>query len=405
MALYSHDTMGIGHMRRNLLIAQTLSRASRRTTTLLIAGAREASVFSMSAGVDCLTLPALHKEESGDYRARRLDISLQKLTALRARTIHAALEAFDPDVLVVDKVPRGAGGALDLALAELSRRGRTRCVLGLRDILDDPAAVQSEWQETGSDEAVRRFYDAVWVYGDPAVCDTAREYGFSLKVAAKLRYVGYLDQREQLRHPTGADADPQEFLDLPEGRLVACLVGGGQDGAFLAEAFAAAELPPGTNAVLVSGPFMPRDARQRLHQRAGGHPRFRILDFTAQPERLLERADCVIAMGGYNTVCEILSFEKNALIVPRVRPRCEQLIRAERLRDLGLIDMLHPDHVHPQALSGWLARGFVPRRRARQCLDLKGLSRLPRLMDELLVDPPGREPHSSVSQRDLLEVR
>ena len=124
-----------------------------------------------------------------------------------------------------------------------------RCVLGLRDILDDPAAVQSEWQETGSEEALRRFYDAVWVYGDPAVFDTAREYDFSLKVAAKLRYVGYLDQREQLRHSTGADADPMAFLDLPEGRLVACFVGGGQDGAFLAEAFADAELPLGTNEI------------------------------------------------------------------------------------------------------------------------------------------------------------
>jgi predicted glycosyltransferase len=404
VALYSHDTMGIGHMRRNLLIAQTLARGARRTTTLLIAGAREASAFSMSAGVDCLTLPALQKELSGDYRARCLDVSLQKLRMLRARTIQAALEAFDPDVLIVDKVPRGAGGELDLALEDLSCRGRTRCVLGLRDILDDPAAVRSEWQEAGSEETVRRFYDAIWIYGDPAVYDLVQECDFSCDVAAKLRYTGYLDQRERLRHATGVNAEPPASLDLPEGRLVVCSVGGGQDGALLAEVFSLAELPPDTNAVLISGPFMPPEVHGRLRQRAAGRPRFRVLEFITEPERLLERADCVVAMGGYNTVCEILSFEKRALIVPRVRPRREQLIRAERLCELGLIDMLHPDHLHPQALSRWLAGGVVPRRSARQCLDLNGLLRLPRLMDELLFDAPRRELSSPPVQRNLLEV-
>ena len=47
-------------------------------------------------------------------------------------------------------------------------------------------------------------------------------------------------------------------------------------------------------------------------------------------------------MGGYNTFCEILSFDKPALIVPRSVPRQEQLIRAERAVKLGLVSMLDP---------------------------------------------------------------
>jgi predicted glycosyltransferase len=47
-------------------------------------------------------------------------------------------------------------------------------------------------------------------------------------------------------------------------------------------------------------------------------------------------------MGGYNTFCEILSFDKPALIVPRSVPRQEQLIRAERAVRLGLMSMLDP---------------------------------------------------------------
>jgi len=65
VALYSHDAMGIGHVRRNLLIAEALIATSRCTSALIIAGAREAAAFSLPAGVDCLTLPSVGKDQTG----------------------------------------------------------------------------------------------------------------------------------------------------------------------------------------------------------------------------------------------------------------------------------------------------------------------------------------------------
>jgi len=111
-----------------------------------------------------------------------------------------------------------------------------------------------------------------------------------------------------------------------------------------------------------------------------------------EPTRLLRHADHVVAMGGYNTVCEILSFGKPALIVPRVKPRCEQLIRAERLRALGLVDVLHPADLSPAALSAWFARDPAPVPLARGRIDLDGLSRIPRLLRELLGNRPRQPP-------------
>ena len=88
-------------------------------------------------------------------------------------------------------------------------------------------------------------------------------------------------------------------------------------------------------------------------------------------------------MGGYNTVCEILSFEKQALIVPRVQPRQEQLIRAERLTEMGLISMLHPDRVTPEAIAQWLQQ---PREtpKGRDRLNLQGLQALPQRILQIL---------------------
>lgn len=388
IALYSHDTMGIGHLRRNLLIAQALGQSRSGASILLVAGTREAGVFEMPPGVDCLTLPSLSKLGDGSYAARRLGVGLSELIDLRARTLAAALETFQPDVFIVDKVPRGALGELEPALESLAARRDTRCILGLREILDDAATVRREWDDQANAEAIRAYYDAIWVYGDPLVCDQVTEYEFAPDIAAKVRYTGYFDQRQRLALAAGQSLNPIPELGLPPGRLVLCLVGGGQDGQRLAEAFAQADLPPGTNGVLVTGPFMPADARARLMRLAAGKSSVRICGFLPEPANLLKRADAVIAMGGYNTVSEILSFEKPALIVPRVRPRQEQLIRGQRLRDLGLVDMLHPDELCPLALSRWLAGASVARRSIRGCLDFAGLARLPHLLDEVLLTRP-----------------
>ncbi len=93
-------------------------------------------------------------------------------------------------------------------------------------------------------------------------------------------------------------------------------------------------------------------------------------------------------MGGYNTICEVLSFRKPALIVPRVKPRREQLIRAERLQALGLVDLLHPADLTPGALSEWLANGHRRPALARRHIDLNGLTRVPQLLEELLATTP-----------------
>jgi len=369
------------------LIARTLGSSYLRPVILIITGIGEANVFRIPPTADYLTLPALYEDADGNYSSRSLCVPLAVIISMRAKIIRAALEAFKPDVFIADKLPRGIIGELDLALEYLRDEQHCRCVLGLRDILDDPETVHREWSLSGTQETIREFYEAVWIYGDPKVYDLVREYELPADITKAVHYTGYLCHYSLPKFARPYEEETIASLGLPSNQFALCLVGGGQDGGLLAKAFMEASFPEGTGGVIVTGPFMPADTIQYLRSRAASNPHIRVLGFIPQVVSLLEQANRIITMGGYNTVCEILSFKKPALIVPRVSLKIEQLIRAERLDALGLVDMLHPDKLSPQALSEWLHRDISLSVPARKRIDMNGVQRLPKLLEELIAPP------------------
>ena len=380
VAMYSPGMVGFGHIRRNASIAQALRGSALQPVLVMIAEAWQAGAMPMPQGVDCLTLPALRKETDGRCNARFLDVSNQELVRLRAGVIESTIKALEPDVLIVDHLPRGAARELEPTLAYLRKHTDTRCVLGLRDILQDPTTVHRAWSDQGNGDAIRAYYDAVWIYCDPAVYDPVREYGLFNNMADRVHYTGYIDERPRLEF---APRDADTPAGHPTRRLALCLVGGGQDGSAVADAFVQTDLPPDMTGVIVTGPYMPNAAQRRLRRRAARRRDMTVLEFVPEPAPLINRADRIVAMGGYNTMCELLSFEKHALVVPRVT-NAEQWIRAQRMRELGLIHVLHPDRLGPEALGAWLARDLGPPPPSHTKIDFGGLTRIPCLLAELL---------------------
>src|SRR5260370_42092555 len=104
------------------------------------------------------------------------------------------------------------------------------------------------------------------------------------------------------------------------------------------------------------------DHQAAFAARAARLPKVRTITFDTHFEHLIERAAGVVAMGGYNTFCEILSFDKPALIVPRTAPRLEQYIRAQRAAELGLVAVLPdtPEH-DPRAMAAALLQLMQPK--------------------------------------------
>ncbi|XZE51913.1 glycosyltransferase family protein [Planctomycetaceae bacterium SH139] len=377
IAFYSHDTMGMGHIRRNILIAGHLSSDPISAETLLIAGNRDAAFFAEQAGLDCVTLPALRKGSDGQYAAKYFPWSLQETTQLRSRVIASTLLAFQPDIFVVDKLPQGICDELLRTLRMVRRRFETRCVLGLRDILDAPQASRREWREQNNDQIIEQYFDEVWVYGDAALFDCCAEYNFPESTRSKLSYVGYLDQRQRLRPQAGLRRQRAMFTRNNQEQLVLCVVGGGQDGFELAANFLQAGVPTGWRGIVITGPFMPEAQIQSLYQHCPSDGQFSIIDSLVEADAYIESADRVVCMGGYNTVASVLSFQKPALIVPRVRPREEQLVRAERLAAAGIASYCHPVDLSAAAIRQWLETSDVPVPKLG-CTDLGGLAAIER---------------------------
>src|SRR6266540_1120150 len=322
--LYSHDGLGLGHTRRNLAIAAALRDKAPDAPILLATGTDDAHRLGLPRGVDVLKLPSLRKVANGHYKARRLRVSSTDVHALRSNLLIAAVKTFHPDVVLVDKHPLGAGGELRGALDALRAAGG-RTVLGLRDILDDPATVFQEWEPYDIPARIAEWYDRVLVYGDPIVFDPIRAYLFP-------------------------EADSAPVPARPHDRpVVLATAGGGEDGSVLLEAFLRASKGASWSGIAVCGPMMPPEDEDRLRSLAS-ECGTAFHGFVPGLPGYLGRADVIVAMGGYNTLAEAASRGIPIVCVPRTEPRKEQLMRALAFERLGVLRLVDPDHLDPSTL-------------------------------------------------------
>ena len=333
--IYSHDTFGLGHLRRSRAIANALVRSHPDASVVIISGSPVIGSFEYGDGVDFVRVPGVVKLPNGDYTSLNLNLGLDEAVALRETIIRSTAAALQPDIVIVDKEPTGFRGEIIPTLEDCRKRG-ARLVLGIRDVMDDPTLLAAEWSRKGAVEALS-FYDDIWVYGLREFYEPLAGLGLPQPVLDKLVYTGYLrrelPQEPQLtRHPK-----------ITKGPFVLVTTGGGGDGDELIDwVITSYEADPDLPipALVVFGPFTPRTTRRGFLERIAKLPNVDAIMFDSKIEYLMNKASAVIAMGGYNTFCEILSLDKPALIVPRKTPRLEQAIRASCAERLGLLRQL-----------------------------------------------------------------
>ncbi|MEW6129107.1 MAG: glycosyltransferase [Acidobacteriota bacterium] len=375
--LYSHDTFGLGNIRRTLLLTQELKESYPQSAILIVTGSPMIHAFRIPDGVDYIKLPCLDRIEAERYEPRFLTDCSEEIKKTRKAILKKSILAFAPDLMIVDKRPSGVDGELLETLAALkNKKHKTKLVLGIRDILDAPERTREVLKRNGSFELIDRFYDEVWIYGSKEIFDTAEEYGFPETVKQKTVYCGYL--KRPTTHSSRLGGPPRVLVTT----------GGGGDGSRMIEAYLEGlSMLPRNIAIettVVFGPQMAKSVRDQLHERFRYLADVNFVDFEADLTKRYADADVIVSMAGYNTVCEMLSFARRAILVPRAEPVMEQLIRARLLASQGYFDLLEPEKLTASDLMQKVLDAFKPATLNPSMLDLDGLPRIRQRVKSLL---------------------
>jgi predicted glycosyltransferase len=315
--LYSHDTYGLGHLRRNTTIAHGLLRRAPEVEVTLLTGSPVADQWPFPDGVSIVRLPPVTKVGPEDYQPVQAR-SMSAVRAERAGIIASTLLRVRPDVFLVDHAPLGMKGELRLAL-EMAREKLpgTRVVLGLRDVLDEPDVVRATWRAQGVYPLMATAYDQVIVYGCRELFDAASEYDIPDAVARRVQYSGYIAKDRDMEHSIDGRETWTQARRAGDRRILVMGGGGGDAAPMLRATIQAWEslryLLSG-EALIVAGPLMApadRDEVERLASKVAG---VQVIGSSTTMLSLVAAADLVVSMGGYNSVVEAVAGRKPLVI-------------------------------------------------------------------------------------------
>ena len=386
--VYSHDAFGLGNIRRMLAICEHLLSEIPELSILLLSGSPMLQGFRLPRGLDYIKLPCVNRGNTGQVAVKFLGMDVDEIVKLRSELIFSAAVNFQPDLFLVDKKPYGIKNELAATVNYLHQNlPKTKLVLLLRDILNQPEQTISEWQKNDYYKIIDKFYRLLLIVGSQSVFDFCHEYKLPTQLADKTRFCGYI-RRPDARIPSLMIR--QELQLKPKEKFVLVTPGGGEDGYLLVKTYLQGqeflkENQPHIKSLVFCGPEMPTEHKQELYQIAANYPQVEFREFSNDLMSYVSAADAVVSMGGYNTVCEILSAAKPAVIVPRIKPSEEQLIRSRRMDNLGLLKSIHPESLTPQALMMQLFQVLENSGKPTN-IDLDGLSRVTRQIRNLLAD-------------------
>ncbi len=349
--MYSHDSYGLGHIRRTMAIAAHL--LAPRINILILTGSPIAGRFSFPEQIDFVRIPGMIKKTNEEYLPLSIKINARHALDIRKSIITATAKTFQPQLFIVDKEPLGLRKEVLPTLKWLQRcRPDTRAILGLRDVMDDAATVKKNWNEKGVYQILESLYAEIWVYGNQEFYNPIVEYDMGESISQKIHFTGYIPRKIPAKE---AVRSLRKELGVQEHeRLVVVTTGGGGDGYLVMQNYVTMlESGPESmpfKSVLITGPFMPKNKRRKIFKRARKLG-VRTYHFYRQMEKLFAAADLVVSMGGYNTLCEILSQGTPSLVIPREAPRKEQKIRAQAFKRQNLVDYIPWNEFTPEILQ------------------------------------------------------
>ncbi len=349
--MYMHDTLGLGRLRRHLKIARALKSAYPDLGIMLVSGSPQAEEFNLPTGVELIRLPSLRKTGDGRYEARLTGLSTEETIQKRLEILINAVGAYSPHIFIADHSHLSMNSEIIPCLEYLREKfPRCRRILGMRGIIDEPSKVIRSWEEQKIYDVLRDLYDHIFIYTTPIFYNPMSAYRLTDDIRRKVYFCGCVVDQDDADSVSASG----NLTSSGGEKLVMVTIGGGEYwgeiviGNFLkALRNNIADLT--FKSLVLTGPFIPDDLWKKFNNDSLGLP-VEIIKFTPDTRPYLKQSSLVVSTGGYNTVTDILAHASRAIIIPRIKYRTEQLIRAQRLSYLGLVKLVHPDNVTPESI-------------------------------------------------------
>ena len=357
---YVQHLLGIGHLKRAVTLARAMAVAGLEVT-LASGGAPVAELAPEGnlRGVRVVQLPPASAQDLSfktlvDGEGRPIDAQWQRT---RSDALLAAWRAADPHVLVLELFPFGrrqmrfellplleaATGAARRPIAGAVRRPAIAC--SVRDVL---GAQKSAARQEETLALVERYFDRVFVHGDPKVIAFDRTFPGAHRIAGRIEYTGYV-----------VDAAPTAGSDAGKGEVIVSAGGGAVGAELLAAAIRAKPLTALRDRrwrVLAGNNLADADF-QRLATLAAGDTGIELERSRPDFTTLLDNCALSISQAGYNTLMETIRARARAVVVPFAGGHeTEQSLRARCFAERGLLELVEESALAPQTLAAAIDR-------------------------------------------------
>ena len=350
--IYSHDGLGLGHTSRALAIASHISQHIENCSILLLTDLSIVGKLRLPPNVDYVHLPGVVREADLGYRSRNLNIKAKKTLRIRCKITQSAAKTFNPQLMIIDRDPTSISMEMRRNLSFMNEvLPRTKIVWSLPDILGDPGMVVQSWHREYVYKILHHFCDEIWIYGVSEIFNQAKSYQFPATLLERTFHLGYLRARKL--ETTEMPKDLQRLGT--EKPFVLVTAGSGMEAYPLVDAYLGfleemdEELP--FSSIIITGPMMPSADKKAFLERAAHLKDVIFHRFNKNILQYLHRARLVVSTGGYNTLCEILTYNKNTIFIPGLVPPNEHLSRAQLFAKLGLIQFIEPDKLSADSLG------------------------------------------------------
>ncbi|MDZ8138396.1 MAG: glycosyltransferase [Nostoc sp. DedQUE04] len=351
---YCQHILGMGHLVRSREIVRGLTKDFQ---VCFINGGEIIQGFEIPAGVEVINLPVIKTDlESAELQVLDDAFSLSEAKDIRKNRLLEIFKQFQPDILIVELFPFGrrrfSFELIPLLELAKSNKGSTKIVSSLRDIVVIKPEKQVKHEEKVCN-LINKYFDILLVHSDPELVSLEATFSRVNDLKCQVYYTGYVVQ-DPPKNLILTDEDREIIKsDKP---LILASVGGGRFGHELLECvvntapFLEKLLPH--HIQVFTGPFIPNSKFKNLQEMAKFSKNIYIRRYTPYLLNYMKKADLSINMSGYNTIMNILTTGVRAMILPFTgNQEQEQIIRAEKLSDLGIVKFINHNYLQPDYLA------------------------------------------------------